>query len=334
MMIRQAAILLLTSTTLGLAQSPPVTVLQVELTNYVNYYVDVADPLRIGSSPGVTPLPAGFNSTFKTQIGVGDIASINGEPAKGIWIFRALALNLSLTPAPGRAIADLGRVAAYDLFADVLQQDGTHIGIITGGGLGGGMPPPGAPTAAAASNLSITGGTGAFLGARGQTAVTGGANLRAASAAEDPANRRLNGGGVLRMIVHLIPMTTPEVLTLAAGPAIFHASDFSPVTANRPARAGEMLIAGVSGLGPVRPNLGPGAPFPPFEQGNLHQVNSPVSVSVNGQKAAVVNKAGWPTLHNVYRVDFVVPDGTAPGMATLALSVAWINGPEVKFPVQ
>jgi hypothetical protein len=334
MMIRQAAILLLTSTALGLAQTPPVTILQVELANYINYYVDVAEPMRIGSSPGVSPLPSGFNSTFKTQIGIGDIASINGEPAKGIWILRGLPLNLSPAPPPGRVIADLSRVAAYDLFMDILQHDGTHVGVITGAGMGGGLPPPGSPDAAVTSNLSITGGTGAFLGVRGQAAVMGAANLRAASAAEDPANRRLNGGGVLRMVVHLIPMTAPEVLTLPMGPAIYHASDFSPVSANRPARVGEMLILSVSGLGPVRPNLGPGAPFPPFEQGNLHEVNSPVSALVNGRKAAVVNKAGWPTLSNVYRVDFVVPDGTAPGMATLALSVAWINGPEVKFPVQ
>jgi len=37
---------------------------------------------------------------------------------------------------------------------------------------------------------------------------------------------------------------------------------------------------------------------------------------------------------NVYRVDFRVPEGTAAGMATLGLSVAWINGSEVKIPVQ
>jgi hypothetical protein len=55
---------------------------------------------------------------------------------------------------------------------------------------------------------------------------------------------------------------------------------------------------------------------------------------VNGKDAKVVNKYGWPAMNNVYRVDFVVPDGTAAGMATLGLSVAWINGPEVKIPVR
>jgi len=37
---------------------------------------------------------------------------------------------------------------------------------------------------------------------------------------------------------------------------------------------------------------------------------------------------------NVYGVHFAVRDGAATGTATLGLSVAWINGPEVKIPVQ
>jgi uncharacterized protein (TIGR03437 family) len=187
---------------------------------------------------------------------------------------------------------------------------------------------------AAASNLTITGGTGAFLGVRGQSAVTGGTGLRAASWSEDPANRRVNGGGTLRMIVHLIPMAWPEVLTLPSGPAVFHGSDFSPVTTEKPARPGELLILSVSGLGPVKPNLDPGKPFPPYEDGKLHEANSPVDVSVDGRAAAVVNKIGWPSLTDVYRVDFVVPGGTAAGVATLSLSAGWINAPEVKIPVQ
>ena len=134
--------------------------------------------------------------------------------------------------------------------------------------------------------------------------------------------------------VQLVPMTWPEVLTIPTGPAIYHGDDFSPVTTAKPARAGEQLIMSVSGLGPVQPNLDPGQPFPPFQEGKLHEVNSPVGVKVNGKAAKVSNRIGWPAMTNVYRVDFVVPDGTAAGMATLGLSVAWINGPEVKIPVR
>jgi hypothetical protein len=42
----------------------------------------------------------------------------------------------------------------------------------------------------------------------------------------------------------------------------------------------------------------------------------------------------YPGLSNIYRVDFRVPEGTAAGTATLGLSAAWINGPEVKIPVR
>jgi hypothetical protein len=59
-----------------------------------------------------------------------------------------------------------------------------------------------------------------------------------------------------------------------------------------------------------------------------------VSVKVNGKAAKVPNGAGWPAMNKVCRVDFVVPDGTAARMATLGLSAAWINGPEVNIPVR
>ncbi len=47
------------------------------------------------------------------------------------------------------------------------------------------------------------------------------------------------------------------------------------------------------------------------------QLNLPVDITVNGKPTAVVNKIGWPTLNNVYRVDFV-PDGTAAGPGQLS----------------
>jgi len=57
------------------------------------------------------------------------------------------------------------------------------------------------------------------------------------------------------------PMTRPEVI------AVFHSDDFSAVTADKPARIGEYRIASAAGLGPVRPNLELGKPFPPLVPG-------------------------------------------------------------------
>ena len=57
-------------------------------------------------------------------------------------------------------------------------------------------------------------------------------------------------------------------------------------------------------------------------------------MSVYEVRPAVAGTRRWPGMNNVYRVDVRVPEGTATGTAALGLSVAWINGPEVKFPVR
>ena len=181
--------------------------------------------------------------------------------------------------------------------------------------------------------LTIIGGTGPFLGARGQgNAVTG---ERFASAAENPAFRTTNPvgarGGKGRFVFQLIPMSRPEVVSTADGPAVFHGSDFSLVTAAKPARAGEILIVTATNLGQTRPGLDPGRAFP---EAPLQTVNSPLAVTINEQAAEVVNAVGWPGLDNRYRVDVRVPDGTAAGLGTLRLTLAWIPGPEVRIAIR
>jgi uncharacterized protein (TIGR03437 family) len=183
-------------------------------------------------------------------------------------------------------------------------------------------------------NLAIVGGTGAFFGARGYTrgansGLSGPIPIRLASIAEDPANRRQNGGGHVRSALYLIPISRPEIVTASSGPAVFHA-DFSPVTTAKPAKASEVLIVQATGLGPTVPGVDPGQPFP---TDMLQQVNSPVEVTVNGQAAQVMNKIGWPGLVDTYRVDFRVPDGIAAGSATIQLRAAWIAGSPVSIPV-
>ena len=317
-----------------LAQTPPVTILNLDTANVVFYVIDVFDPSKFGTSPSPVVLPAGSHSRFQWLVGLGDIVAVNDKPAKGMWKVRSLASGYTNVYTPGRAIADVAGNCMQDNAFAILQPDGTAVGTVLALGLGGVTLLPGAPVTATVHDLSLIGGTGAFLGARGYAGVVRSAGIRTTSVVEDPANRRTNGGGTRRFVVQLIPMTWPEVTMLPTGPAVFHADEFSPVTADKPARAGEQLVIRATGLGPVRPNLGPGKPFPPYPEGQLHEVNSPVEVTVNGKDAKVINKYGWPATTNVYRVDFVVPDGTVAGMAILGLSVAWINGPEVKFPIR
>src|SRR5260370_41733369 len=112
-------------------------------------------------------------------------------------------------------------------------------------GLGAGSPSPGAALAQTQGNNAIVGGTGAFLGARGQLGQ--GATPQTIpsprlSMAEDPSNRRTHGGGRIRYVLHVIPMFRPEVVITPSGPSITHSSDFTLVTASKPAVAGGIFF--------------------------------------------------------------------------------------------
>jgi hypothetical protein len=242
--------------------------------------------------------------------------------------------NATQGASPPLAIADVLRLGVAVHYLEILQPDGTPIGTIMVSGMSSGNPPPGAPSALSRDNLAVIGGTGAFLGARGQAGNAADslpANARVTSTSEDPANRRLHGaganGGFKRFIVHLIPMFRPEIAASAEGPAVYHA-DFTLVTPATPARAGEILILRLTGLGPTRPGVDPGQAFPADP---VQEVNSPVEAAVNGKPAEVLNKVGWPGTVGNYRVDLRVPDVTADGMASIQITAAWIAGSEVRI---
>jgi hypothetical protein len=240
---------------LGLAQVAPHTILNVNVENIVVYYEDVSDASTFATNPNVKV--AAVSRNFQTSVLIGDIVSVNGQPAKGVTVHTFRTINLRTAPTPGQAIADLMRANSQSLTFEFLRgDDSTPIGSIMASGLGGaGTPPPGAPLVVTQGNNTIVGGTGAFLGARGQQgqAVTSQTvSNRQASMTEDPANRRQNGGGKTQFVLDVIPMSAPQIVTSSGAPAIFHA-DFSPVTAAKPAKAGEVLIAMATGLGPTRP---------------------------------------------------------------------------------
>ncbi len=319
----------------GLAQVAPPSILQIDVANNVLYQEDTSDVSQFATAPKATaPARAHGANNFNRAVGLADIVAVNGLPVKGTYRLSAVNI-LSLAPAPGQAIADTARAAVAVLTFEILKSDGTPIGTIVTNGFAGGAVPPGAPLTTGGSNFAITGGTGAFLGARGQMEDVanppGVAGQRGASITEDPANRRLNGGGTERFVVHLIPMESPEIAILAAGPAITHSSDFSLVTASKPATAGEILSLFAKGLGPVNPKVDPGQPFP---SSPLANVNSPVVVTVNGNAAEVLGAVGYPGAVDGYQVNFRVPPGTAKGPASVQVSAAWISGASVSIPVQ
>jgi uncharacterized protein (TIGR03437 family) len=118
---------------------------------------------------------------------------------------------------------------------------------------------------------------------------------------------------------------------LASGPAITHSRDFSLVSLSKPAAAGEVLSLFATGLGPTRPGVDPGSPFPASPS---QAVNSPVVVTVNGKPSEVLGAVGYAGTVDGYQVNFRVPDGTAKGTAAIQVSAAWIAGPAVNIAIQ
>ncbi len=317
---------------LGLAQVTAPSILQIDIANHVLYLLDTSDFSKLGTDPNVTVNHVG---NFGRGVGIADIGAVNGQRVMGTHVRDAGGSGLRTAPSPGQAIADTVRNGLAVATFEILKSDGTPIGTIFATGLAGGDAAPGSPLTVTGNNFVITGGTGAFLGVRGQMGAAanppGVAVQRAASMTEDPANRRRNGGGTQRWVAQLIPMSVPQILTTASGPAVTHSSDFSPVTSAKPAAAGEVLSLFATGLGPTVPAVDPGQPFP---SSPAAAVNSPIEVKVNGNSAEVLGAVGYPGSLDGYQVNFRVPQDAAKGVATIQVSAAWIAGTAVRIAVQ
>ena len=316
----------------GLGEGAPAAILQVNVENWVEYVWDTSDFSKFATNPTVTPSNPPKN--FALQVGIADIVSVNGQSVTGTMIRNLRNFNLSSPPTPGNGIGDIARGATVVDTYEILKSDGTAIGTIIVSGLAPGPPSPGAPLAATQGNFAIVGGTGAFLGVRGQVgqAVTAQTiPLRSASITEDPSNRRQNGGGKVQWAMHIIPMERPEITMTANGPAVAHSGDFTLVSSSKPAAAGEILSLFMTGLGPTKPGVDPGNPFP---QSPLDSVNSPVGVTVNGESAEVLGAVGYPGAVDGYQVNFRVPSDTPHGTATIQVTAAWIASSPITISIQ
>ena len=149
-MIRKKEILTLTvllaaHCSVALGQSPPATVLTIDLNNFVEYRQDVSDPAKYATDPNVTTAASPRN--FYTATMFADIVAVNGQPAKGLYVGRPRTVLATPTPTPGQAIADTTHNSFRDVYFEILKSDGTPIGSIVATGLSGGAAPPGAPLA-------------------------------------------------------------------------------------------------------------------------------------------------------------------------------------------
>jgi hypothetical protein len=207
--IAQYLVLGVVFTTLrGQAEPQPQT-LKVDINNLVLYNYDTFDTSQFATNAGPV---ASMMKTYNYHISVGDIAMVNGAPAKGTLLCTHTMFVLSPTAArgSGKAIADTSRSMVDDCSLEILRENGSPVGTIFIHGLFGGTPPPGAPPDVTLSNMIVIGGTGAFLGVHGQAGQRGPWTARIASVTEDPANRQLNGGGAESIVLQLLPTFPPE----------------------------------------------------------------------------------------------------------------------------
>lgn len=311
------------------AQETPV-LLEVVLENTVQYYDNVFDLARYASSPEMV-MVSRF-PPFPRIVGAGDIVSINGAPARGAYVLRGATVQLNPNPTPGaNMVSDATRGPCLDWYYEIQRPDGTLVGMIAATGMGGPPALPGGPPAPSGNNYAVIGGTGAYLGVRGQISTEpASGKVRLVSMQTDPTTRRLSGVQPWRHYLQLIPASRPEILVNAAGPAVFHSDDFTQVTASRPARRGETLIVQARALGPAN-GIVFGEVFPDTP---LAEVISPVQVVVETIAAEPVNQAGWPRTRDLYRVDFHLPDGIPSGEVSLHLVAGWIPGPRVRISVR
>lgn len=313
------------------AQTQRVSILEVQAENMVIYYDDTSDISKWGTLPGPVPVLANLTPNFKSRFTLGDVVSVNGQPMKGNVVISTRTVYATTDMTPGRALMDLSLGCPFQQVHSFMLPDGTVIGTIATIGVNTVGRPPGAPSNAVGGTGVVVGGSGAFLGVRGQDGLISGSGVRNASITEDPAYRRVNGGGKMTWFFQIVPAEWPDILTGPTGPVIVHSADFSLVTPDKPARAGETLTLYAIGLGPTRPGVDPGKPFPAT---GLQVVNSPVQVVVNGTGVPALWAGGYPGAVNTYQVNFRLPGDTASGLTSLSLNVAWIAGSEVKIPVK
>jgi hypothetical protein len=309
---------------------PGPTILEIEVSNWVHYIEDSTNFAAFATVPGVTTASGPKNFGFR--LGIADIVAINGQPVKGTLTRNTRNVTLRIAPMPGQAIADIQRAGLVLDSFDILRTDGTPIGTIVGYGPASGAPPPGEPSPLKLqSDFAIIGGTGAFLGARGQFGMLPNTSNRPASITEDPANRRINGGTSTTLVLQLIPMYVPQILATFVSQDAAQ-NDEPPLTSLNLESfvPGELVALYMKGLGPTEPGVDPGSPFPPSPH---LAVIAPVQVKVNRQSVTASEAFGVPGKVDRYAVFFQVPLDTPTGAPTIQVTCAWITGPATTINV-
>lgn len=101
-------------------------------------------------------------------------------------------------------------------------------------------------------------------------------------------------------------------------PTLFHARDFSWVSAANPAAPGEYLVLLLTGLGAVSPAKEAGAPGGDnAANGPINYITDPVFLTFGGQETRAAFAGLMPGFPGVYQINFQVPDTVPAGVQAL-----------------
>jgi len=142
----------------------------------------------------------------------------------------------------------------------------------------------------------------------------------------------VSNGGIpsLPMTLAMSPFA-PGIFTTGTGaPVILNNSTGRLVTAQEPAKRGDVLIIYATGLGAVAPSVAAGSPAP-LDQ--LSLVTTPVTVVIGAVEATPQFAGLAPGFVGLYQINVAVPGGVSSGSQTLRLSQGGVLSNAVQISI-
>ena len=129
----------------------------------------------------------------------------------------------------------------------------------------------------------------------------------------------INNGTASNTVKVVSAYTSPGIFTVPSGGigngAILHGADYSLVTPDSPAKAGEIVVLFMTGLGVTAPLIADGAAGPT----NPLSLATAPDVYIDGAQAKVLFAGLAPSLAGLYQLNLTIPDGVSTGNVTIEI---------------
>lgn len=143
----------------------------------------------------------------------------------------------------------------------------------------------------------------------------------------------INNGTLSNSVMVFMNATTPGVFTLnQAGngyAAALHA-DYTPVSADSPAKQGETILIYLTGMGVVSPAVNAGTPAPTDP---LAQVTSATGVYIDGKAATLEFNGLAPGFVGLYQMNVKIPTGISSGDVNLQIAGPDSLNSQARLPI-